>query len=74
MVNYCGDIIFCYLHNLFSLWKDVFQTAIEALSAVVLRNRETSQLAVNVLNFLSVLSEVLSSGHSPQVKLGAAEW
>lgn len=53
--------------------KDVFQTAIEALSAVVLRNRETSQLAVNVLNFLSVLSEVLSSGHSPQVKLGAAE-
>ena len=54
--------------------QDVFQTAIEALSAVVLRNQDTSQLAVNVLDFVSILSEVLSSGHSPQVKLGAAEW
>ena len=38
------------------------------------RNKETSRLAVNVLNFVEVLSEVLSSGHGPEVKLSAAEW
>ena len=54
--------------------QDLFHAAIEALSAVVYRNKETSRLAVNVLNFVEVLSQVLSSGHSPEVKLSAAQW